>query len=687
MLFTSARLLLLLTILLSLLPCVPARGEDISFSALPEVQIPWRSAKDLEFETVGPPPGRPWAKPLATLEVAPGQWRHVFYFKKRGKSERVSYPAVLNLNTGAIKEYPEIPGLETWKTVNLKGRLYLGQNLPGHVVVYDPQTDAFTDLGHAFNESSTVFRMAVTADGMIALAGNHPAELSLLDPRTGVFTKYPKISEKNTYCYELGVDGDYLYGGTRGKGPWELFAIHRPTGEKTLVTTRPTDGYINLSGNLVSTREITAEPWTRYRISGTTLTPVTDEQLAAEAAAKPKVEAPAKPEVYHDSSTAYDEAGLYTLHYQQPGDLAWKTATLKVPLGSESLVEAISLSDGRIMGVAGAYVPAVLVDPRTGKGTQLPLPALSIRSALLQDHFIYFTGYPGAAIYKFDLTKPSTVRDALPNRPAVPDDAPNANPRMVTRFHMTNRSGGHIGVGLFPASDGRIFLCTRRHRHHRGFSIAWYNPADDSSGTVDTGTAFDHLQIGGISQTRDGRHLLISTYIEPNDQVEGTPPPAARLFVMELPSGKLVGNYTPVADSRSLTGIEEVAPGEAVGLAIPAANDATRTIVYRIRLSDGQVLKAVKYVGTIQGYPGVSSLPVKGASFILGPDGQVWTSVGVGAERSVIMRLDPRNLTMSPVGLDPTNGSSMLFHQGDLYLAGRATLRRVPQARALLAQQ
>lgn len=659
-----------------------ALAQSVRFDQLPVKTSLARTAAPLKIEPVGIAPGRAWAKPLADPFEVDGQWRHVFYFKKAGKSERISHPATLNLTTGEIKQHPPVPGLETWKTQWLGGKLYLGQNIPANIIVYDPAADTFTDLGHAFNEAATVFRMAVTHDGKLALAGNHPAELSVYDPQTGQFRKYGKISEVNTYCYELGVGGDYIYGSTRGKAPWELIAVHRTTGERTLITTRPTDGYINISGNRVGVRNSSSDPFEPLVLEGTTLKPYVPP---ATASATPGTPQPAKPQVYHDASTVYESHGLYTIHYQSsPGDTTWRKATMTMPLGSESLVEAVSLSDGRILAAAGAYVPVVVFDPKTGEGTQVPLGELSIRSALLLKDKLYLTGYPGANVYMLDLNKPVTSTQATPLAPAVASTDAKANPRQIATFPMTTRSGGHIGVGLFPgpaeATDGKIYLCTRRHRHHRGFSIAWFIPPADAKakpqyGSVDTGNAFDHLQIGGISQSIDGSKLLISTYVEPNDQIEGSAPPSAKLFVLDLKSEKITGTFTPVEDSRCLTGIVEASPGIAVGLALN--NAKTHTVIYRMDLKSGKVLQADQYASVLQSLPGVTGIPVKGPGFVMGPDGMIWTSVGVAAGQSILVRIDPESLAIRPVGLDMTNGCAMLFHEGELYLTGGSRMRRV----------
>lgn len=663
---------------------LPGRGQSARFDSLPAEKLEVAGVKPLDTEPVGIAPVRPWVTPLGEpFEVGRG-WRHLFTFKKEGRKERLCHPASLDLATGRIQLHPPIPGMETWKQLWLGGRLYLGQNLPGHLVRYDPETDAFTDLGPAFEQSTIVFRMAETPDGKLALAGNHPAELSVYDPESGRFRRYGRIGKAdNGYCYELGVQGDYVYGATRGKSPWELVAVNRTTGERTLLATRPTDGYINLSGDRAGLRDSDSDPFQPMLLEGPKLLP----DSSGRPAAAPPPPSP-RPKVAHDASTVYEPPGLFTIHFQSsPNDPAWRRATLEVPLAGDILLEAEPLGDGRIAVAAGAYVPVAVFDPQTGAGRQFPLGDLSIRSALARDGRIYFTGYPSAAVHVLDPSRPLTNPTDSPSGPGVAADSPEANPRRLAAFPMTDRSGGHIGVGLFPAPSsagerpggGRIYLCTRRHRHHRGFSIAWFDPpAADAeevrSGTLDTGTAFDHLQVGGLAQSLDGTKLLVSTSVEPNGQLTGEPPAAAKLFVIDLAAGAISAAHVPVADSTCLAGVAEVEPGVAVGLAFDEARGST--LVYRIDLADGRVTAARRHAGVIQTLPGTNGAPLKGAGFVRGPDGMIWTSMNVAAERSAVLRIDPASLAIVPVGIDVTNGCPMLFHRGNLYLAGAERLRR-----------
>lgn len=658
---------------------LPTSGQAGSMAEAPVEIAPVRGLAALEFEYVGQAPGRPWVRPLATFQVPGpgGQWRHILYIKKGGNRQRLLTPVTIDLNSGQFREHPDLPGYETLRSAWTGGKFYMGHNLPGHLSVYDPATDTFTDLGHAFEQSSAIFRMSVSSDGKLALAGNHLAEVSLYDPASGTFRKFGAVSQVNSFCYELGQDDRFIYAATRGKHPWELIAIDKSSGNKQLLDQRPSDGYINISGTKVSMRRGPQEAFEDFQVEHGVLKPYQPPAAAA------KPERPVEPRVLYDTPSVYVDGHL-TIHYQSPADLSvWRQVRLPVPLAAEALLEVVALKDGRIAAAAGAYVPVVLLDPATGRSDLVPLERLSIRSMMMLGNDLLFTGYPGAAVHRLDMSRPPTPTEELPDRPAVSEDDPLCNPRLLARYAMTARGGGHIGVGLFPAPDGRVYLVARRHRHHRGFSVAWVDPHPDAkgqyaSGQLDTGTAFDHLQIGGLSQSLDGKRLLLATYVEPNDQLEGTAPTAASLFVVDLVEGKIVNRWTPVSDSTCLTGVLEVEPHVAVGIAVDAQQQTS--MLYRIDLGNGQVLGQRRYDRVIQGLPGTTALPVKGASFISGPDGWIWTTVGIAAGQCALVRIDPATLAMQAVGLEPTNGSAMLFHQGRLYLAGHERLRRVKLA-------
>jgi hypothetical protein len=653
--------LYLLACALWLLPAAARAQESVTFEKLPVTPINTAGLKPLNLQQVGPASSGPMVFPILTFQVKDTQtWRHLFWFKE-GQNFRVIHPVTLDLTTGQFKVHPILKVHEYLRWTWLDDKLYLAGNLPGSVAVYDPVTDSFTDLGLAFVESQTTFKISPTPDGKIAIAGNHPAEASLFDPKTNSFQKFGKVSSVNTYAYELGVDSENIYIATRGKSPWELIAVNRSTSEKTTITTAPQDGYINISGNNVSTRNTTDAPWTRFTVANGKLTPATPPATQpAPSTPAPAVKPP--PKVLYDPDTVYDKPGLFTIHHQDPSTLEWKSATLKVPLSGNTIVDAVALSDGRLVGAPAAYAPAVVVDPATGTGRQIPLRSLSTRAAALVDGKLYLAGYPSASVFEIDLERPLTTVQGTPAQPPVPENSPNANPRLIARYPMTNRTGGHIALGIFPSPSGRVYIITRRHRHHRGFSIAWFNPKTNQSDQVDTGTQLDHLQIGAINQSADGKYIFIGTYQEPNNQLDTPVVKQARVFIFDIASEKIISSFTPVSDTWSYTSLVEIPGGKLFGLAVNQPQSAA--ILFRMDIATGNVEDARQYPRALN-------------NLTADPDGQVWANMGVAAEQTAFVRINPTSFQIDMIGIDLTNGGSMLFDKGNLYLTGKPFLRKV----------
>jgi hypothetical protein len=222
-----------------------------------------------------------------------------------------------------------------------------------------------------------------------------------------------------------------------------------------------------------------------------------------------------------------------------------------------------------------------------------------------------------------------------------------------------------------------LYLIARRHRHFSGFDVVWYDPAKDLKGEIDDQGALNHLQIGWACLIDGGKKLALATAVEPNDQLPGEPPGSAKLFVLDLVARKYVAQHTPLPGLKTLTGIAETSPGKLVGLALDGQNKTT--FVYRFDLAAGKVEQVVRYDRLIQGVPGTTGLPQVGADFALGPDGRIWTAMDVAAELWVILRLDPKDLTLQPLGTAPGGVPRFVFQDGQVYLTGRDKLRRIVQ--------
>ena len=643
-----------------------------SYETLPVKPLPLRALKPLATENVGITGGRAWIRALDTFQVPGTQdWSHLFYYKKQGKNEKVSWYVTLDLQSGKLTHHPALPGLEVLPRLWLDGKYYLGINLPGRLLVYDPAKDAIEDKGPAFESSPSIFCMAPAADGTIALGGISPSEVSLFDTKTGAFTRYGKIGANHGYCYSIYQDEGFIYAAARGKDPWHVVIIDKKTGAKTLALTSPPDTFVEVSGGQLRIMGDNAPP--PQSLKDGKIVPLVKPPSPAQRPAQ----SPPPPEVLYDDSPLFDGAKEMTIHYQAPADRRdWRTVGIEVPLAGETLNAVCAMGDGKIAAIGNAYNPAVVFDPATGEGRQAAMPSLSSRCLLAVGHVLYATGYPGTVLMRWDTAVPTTPLTPLPNRPAVKEDDPKANPRLVARYPMTPTSGGHIGVQMFRGADGILYIIARRHRHNRGFDVVWYDPATDTKGEIDDGGVLNHLQIGWAAAVDEGRKLALATYVEPNDQLPAGPvPESARLIVLDLASRKYIAEHVPFPGLRTLTGIAEVAPGKLVGLA--PDKEGKTTFVYRFNLTTGKVEQTVRYDGLLLGIPSHTGVPGSGHDFVTAPDGRVWTGAGYAAEISAVVRIDPATLAVTCPGSVSGNAFRYLFLGGRVYLTGASHIRRL----------
>ncbi len=643
-----------------------------AYEALPVKPLPLRGLKTLEVESVGITGGRPWITPLETFQV-PGttEWRHLFFYKKQGKNERTSWYVTLDLQSGEMKHHPALPGLEVLPKAWVGGKFYMGINLPGHLLAYDPATDMIEDLGPAFEKSQSIFKMSSGPDGTIALGGISPPEVSLFDPQTKTFRRYGKIGANHGYCYSIHQDERFIYGAARGKDPWHLVIVDKKTGEHRLALTSPTETFMEVSGG--SLRIMGGEAIPPRLLKDGQVLPMPPSTTTPPRRTPP----PPPPEVLYDDTPLFEGKKEMTLHFQNPADRKeWKRAEIAVPLAGETLNAACILRGGRIAAIGNAYNPAVVFDIATGEGRQAPMPSISSRCLLALDDVVYVTGYPGTVVMRWDTSKPTTPLTALPGRPAVKEDDAQANPRLVARYPMTPTSGGHIGAQAFQGADGILYIIARRHRHHRGFDVVWYDPATGAKGEIEDGGVLDHLQVAWATLMDEGRRLAISTYVEPNDQLPpGPAPESARLILLDLAARKYVAQHVPFPGLRVLAGIAETTPGKLVGLA--PDREGKTTFVYRFDVTGGRVEQVVRYEGHVQGTPALGGLPGAGHDFTLGPDGKVWTGTAYAAEQSAALRIAPDSLAVTALGGVRGNAFRYVFLDGRVYLTGAAHLRRL----------
>ena len=668
--------------------CATVALAQVDLPDLPAIPLKGAQAPLLETQPVGIPSVQSWVTLAARFKVpATGQWVQML-ITKANRDARKFVVSTLNLETGAIKVHPEVAGYGQSKTAWSGGKFYFTTWLPSGFHVYDPATDAITELPPPFeNKDAGAFRMSVSPDGVLTMGAGGVTEVSMYDPKTGTLTKLGAVgSPGHSWVYELGSDDGWIYAALRGKSPWELVVINKKTKEAKIALTVPPEGYINISNNggRVYENFATKEGMRDVIFRDGQVLPPGEAPAPAnvgQAAAPQKPETP--PEVMVDESPLFEGKKTVAIHYQDPADRAvWKTAEIEAPLASEGMLAMTVTDDGRIAAVGGPYNPIVLFDPATDKGIQAPFAHVSARWLLADGPIIYGTGYPSTTLVKWDTTKPATSPIALPGKPAIPNTDARANPRIVALWSMTPTSGGHMGVRMFKGADGCIYICAARHRHNLGYDVVWYDPATDEKGEIEDNGRNDHLAVTWAALMDGGSKMIVATSIEKNRQLTSAVPESAKLIVVDLVGRKYLGEYVPFKGVHELTGIVEIAPSKVVGLAL--APDTKSTYVYRYDLAESKVEQVARYSGLLFGQHGTTAQPGKGFDFILGPDGRIWTGMSVAAERGAALRINPADLTVATDGQIAQGVWRYAFLGEQVYINYGSRIQRVPALGALL---
>lgn len=595
-----------------------------------------------------------------------GRWLQLVWTRKEERDAREFWLSVVDLETGRVRQLPEpLAGNVPYGSAWSGGKFYFGSGQPGGLFAFDPRDETVAALGAPFeNKDGAVYRMDVSPDGVIALGGS-VAEVSTFDPRTGSFTRFGRLSERHNFVYELGSDNGYVYAALRGRSPWELVAVDKRTRKARVILTAPLDGYINARGSWASVFEkFPGGEAKSYRLAEGKAVPATPP------APGPAAEAP--PEVSVDDSPFLAGGKEVLLHYQRQSDRkAWKAVALPATPVRWDLLVVAARADGRLVALGSSYKAALLVDPRSGRTVQAPMPELSGRCLLSDGAVVYASGYPGTTLLAWDTSRPVTPRGG-PGVKAVGPDDPTANPRRVALWGQSSESGGHIGAQMAKGADGRVYIATVRHRYSRGFDLVWYDPSGKTRGEVPDGGLLDHLAFQWLAATADGKHLLAATAVQPNENIKRAVPAEAKLLVFDTATQKYTA-HAPVPGAKALAGLAAVAPDVVVGLALDLGNRTTT--VFRYRLADRRLEKAVRYRGLIQGLRDPRGVI---AGFTVATDGSIWTGMEIGAEASVLLRIDPKDLTVRSVGRLKEGIPDLAFQAGRLFLSNGPQLREVP---------
>jgi len=662
------------------------------------------SLRNVKVETIGAGSSRAWLAyypPFMekSLYQDPnnGHWMHLISYKKKGKDERFTHFALIDIDEGTIAELGSVPGWEQYKCLWVNSKLYLGMNnviLPGRLVEFDPATKTLKDLASPFKEAGSLHALAVDADGVLALGGD-PQEVALYDPRTKRYTYYGKVgSPRTTKVYFVSIDEDYIYASTRGTDPCRLISINRKTRERKELLQVPVEGLLALGrrGTIWTTANHNDEdlPEQNYYVTKGDVHKVGTREEAAKMNAElisrvnkitkvPRKETP--PRCFRDESPTFEGKGEIRFIYQRPGEAAaWREIAFPIPMSTQRLNRVAQLADGRLAYSGEKYSPLVVWDPQTQATLQVPSATRayhnSIYSMAAVGHTVFAGGYPSAIVMAFDPDKPITQTGDLPGRKGVPFASPQANPRLVWHFSKLAK-GAHTAVAMAVGADNLVYLCARRHRYYFGFDICWFDPEDFSKRAVlDAGKALDHYQMSWMCLSADKETLVASTFVQGNPQIDSPRPTDARLFFFDLRKKTIRKSVAPLPQVKSLSGIAAVGPSTLVGAAY--LEEQKETVLYRYNLQTDTVELTRKYRGLIHGKPGLYWLPTKGYDFKAGPDGHIWTLGRLGDNApQAILRVDPQDLKVQPVCRIEGGNIRFLFSGRDLIVTGEKRLQKI----------
>jgi len=678
-----ARVLLVCALLTSV-----AWAGDAAEKRLPETA--WRKTQNLPVEEVGKTIGVPVVKMLPLMQV-PGKEEYFQPFWYRANGRKIHF-CTLNLQTGKVKRHPVVPAYEIWSHRADGAKLYLGHNVPCVFAIYDPATDTVRNLGRIFKKALTIYRLVGGPDGTILCAGaNGSTEVAVYDPKTGKAANFGPLSsnKKHGYVYYASQDDRYIYGACRGSTPWHLVALNKKTRERRVILEAPVHAHMNVSSGLAYVSDPKTKKRLYYRLDNGNAVKL-DKRPAGGSGRKPAAEP--RPEIRLDASTVYTE-GVLTIHYRLPQDKparedpnatpeanGWKTTRAEAGMEGKSITRLLALDGKTVVGTSGAYGPMFVYDIEADEMQILGRPAGNAYCIGRSGDHVYVSGYPNTWFDEVDLSRPFTPTAELPGIKAVPRGDRNANPRLITYFGSREGLKSHCGVRMHTAPDGKVYVLGMRFRYFRGFAIGCYEPDTGKKYKVDDGGRLNHLNISWSCPVDGGRKLAITTRVQPNDQVKGEPPEAARLLIFDTEKGKLTQEFTPLPDEKALLTVTQAADGSLIGLVTEERYPRqSRTIIYKFDLQKGEVVARREYGGVLNGVSRKNGQPRQGPDFVTGPDGFVWTLYRLGSIPGypyLLVRIDPNDLAIHTVGRVGAGGR-FVFVGRDIYLAGTSKLRRV----------
>jgi len=520
---------------------------------------------------------------------------------------------------------------------------------------FDPKTRKFEHLKPSSGDS-THYSCHWGPDGKLFLGTYPEAHIVRFDPESGEFHDYgrqgPEL-KKAAYAYDITGDETYIYV-ARGKIPWYLIALDIKTGEQTILTTLSQEDTIRVTKRksgcyaVVTLRAYGAgeRKQQSYRLEGLKMVPV--EEIP------PKGRGPGRPYAGNVSLNGWDVCwqscrtsphGTVELWFRKQGE-EWQS--LKFPSGGSParIFRLSALSDGRIAGSTDDPYSIFFLAPKAGKITNLGGTPLHIYDLMWLDGKLFLCGYPNAPLVRYDPAKAWTFRPPTPEGYAPGWWTPEANPLLVSSFHLepfVQKRAYAMALG----ADGRIYLACKAGREKTGGCLAWYDPKTGKCGGLQE--PFRTQGILHVLAANRGKTLLCSTIFvkDPHDPDAGDG--QAHVMAYDVKQGRIVGDIVPLKDAepKRFARLVEWKPGKVVGSFLYP--DRKRKLFFLLDVATMKIESQVILDGD-------SSLPV------CLPDDFLY-----GAQRDLLYRLDPAKWEFTPLAKLPAFPWPMVNIGQDLY--------------------
>jgi hypothetical protein len=651
-------------------------------------------APRLEYEVVAPPPQRCWTghQPYLVPNSDGRSWDMIFpyYNKYRGEQEVIIHDFGTGTTSRQVLSTAKGESVLTREAIgfHMQPSCYSNKQLVFCVygavifIVYDPAVDKFTYGVKPFGDDVINGRAVLGDDGVIYGMG-WPKDKSgfiafSFDPQTKEVTRSEAFGPANPNRQELyrevRMSGDWIYAAI-GNRPWHLVAYNFKTGKgRLLATTKEIrgggdtidmkhilggfSGYIQEAAAVVGIEEFDQEQFNFWLHDGKILNRDGEKPPwtpPANAAKPPRsyrwareyqvwpgdFTPPSPPPEFKRDAGDPDASGHVELPYRLGGEKHWRKLVYDVKMYAGVVQLLTEVNDHVLFATDSGYGQHVFYNTKTKKMMRVP-GTLSPYSIGHFNSRLYVSGYPTSQMYEYDFSRRIGLNQQVPNPRRV---------AWVGKFDDTHCPlGGTIGC-----ADGRVYNAgTTYGRRRIGGGFGWYDTKTRETG----GMPFEGHRIFWMTAAAGRRYLLMSSKCGDN----------GLLFCWDTQKHDFLYKNPVLGQSRPGP-VEEALPG---GLIIGHATggDKSPGLLYGLRADTGAILWQKQV--PVKPITAFSSVRRHRYAFRRGPDGYIWSFFD-----NTLVRIDPRNAKIEPVGNVPGNPVQIAFADGGVYVAGSDNLRRI----------